>query len=117
MSGTTTPLTPAETRADTINTWGRVVVSAVIVLSFLLTLALVMTKAVAESQTTGYMVNTLGTLTAAVVYYWVGSSAGSTAKDAKMATMTPPVPPGAASTTTTITPPVSPAPAAPAAQP
>lgn len=85
MSGTQPTPATTETKADIVNTYGRIVVSAVIVLAFMVTLVLVLTKAVQESTTSIGMLNTLGTLASAVVYYWIGSSAGSTAKDAKMA--------------------------------
>ena len=102
MSGSTpTPAPATNTQVEAINTWGRVVVSGVVVFAFLLSLGLVLFHAVQETQTTGYMVNTLGTLATAVVMYWVGSSAGSTAKDAKIATMTPAPAPGSTTTTTT----------------
>lgn len=99
MSGTQPAPATTETKADIVNTYGRIVVSAVIVLAFMVTLVLVLTKAVQESTTSIGMLNTLGTLASAVVYYWIGSSAGSTAKDAKMA---PPAPAG--STTVVSTP-------------
>ena len=101
MSGTTPPTpAPTQTKGELIATWGRVGVSGIIVVSFLATLVLVLTKTVAESQTTTYLVTTLGTLATMVVGFWVGSSAGSVTKTAtlerqsmQMATMAPDAPP------------------------
>jgi hypothetical protein len=99
MSGPTPP-TPASSKDELIATWGRVGVSGIIVVSFLATLVLVLTKTVAESQTTTYLVTTLGTLATMVVGFWVGSSSGSVTKSAtierqgaQMATMAPDAPP------------------------
>ena len=75
MSGTqpVPPVTPNES----INTYGRIVVSVVIVAAFFVVLALSFTKTIPNDTTTTYLISTLGSLASAVVYYWVGSSASS----------------------------------------
>jgi hypothetical protein len=80
-----TPVAVADNRTALINTWGRVVVSIVIVVAFLAVLFLLMTRTITETTTSTNMLQVLATLTTGVVGYWVGSSSGSTAKDAVIA--------------------------------
>lgn len=67
-----------------LNDWGRVLVSVVVVAGFLGVLVLVLTIKMQGNATSEVLLVLLGALSAAfgqVVSYWVGSSAGSTAKD------------------------------------
>lgn len=63
--------------------WGAPVVSVVVLLTFGVVLALVLTKSIPPGQetTVSLMLGALTTMATAVVSYWVGSSAGSAAKD------------------------------------
>ena len=64
--------------------WGAPVVSLVVLVTFGAVLALVLTKSIPPGQetTVSIMLGALTTMATAVVSYWVGSSAGSAAKDA-----------------------------------
>lgn len=94
-----------------INDYGRIAVSMTVMLAFLGVLALVLTRSIADSTLSNNMLQVLGTLTAAVVYYWIGSSSGSTAKDRTIAAR----PPAAAPTPAAVA--ITPAPAPPAPNP
>jgi hypothetical protein len=63
--------------------WGAPVVSVVVLLTFGAVLSLVLTKSIPAGQetTVSIMLGALTTMATAVVSYWVGSSAGSAAKD------------------------------------
>ena len=83
MSTTIGPPSTESTRVETINTWGRIVISCVGVLTFLGIAVLVL---VSKSQMSEAGIMVLGSAAsgyALVMGYWIGSSAGSTAKDAK----------------------------------
>ena len=86
MSGST-PTPSAPNNQDTINTYGRVLVSIVIVAAFFVTLGLSLSKTIPNDSITVSLLSTLASLTSAVVYYWVGSSAGSAAHAATIAAM------------------------------
>jgi len=67
-----------------LNDWGRVLVSVIVVAGFLCVVVLVLTTKLQGNTTSEVLLVLLGALSAAfgqVVSYWVGSSAGSTAKD------------------------------------
>lgn len=67
-----------------LNDWGRVLVSVIVVAGFIGILVLVLTTKLQGTATSEVLLVMLGALAAAfgqVVSYWVGSSAGSTAKD------------------------------------
>ncbi len=67
-----------------LNDWGRVLVSVIVVVGFLAVLILVLTTKMqgnAPSEVLLVMLGALGAGFQQVVSYWVGSSAGSTAKD------------------------------------
>lgn len=83
MSDSTTPPVGATLpdRTVLVNDWGRIAVSLVVVVAFVVVLALVMTRAVTDSPILDQMLQLLGTLTTGVVTYWIGSSAGSTEKN------------------------------------
>lgn len=63
--------------------WGAPAVSLVVLATFGAVLALVLTKSIPTGQetTVSLMLGALTTMATAVVSYWVGSSAGSKAKD------------------------------------
>lgn len=63
--------------------WGAPVVSLVVLLTFGLVLFLVLTKSIPPGQetTVSLMLGALQTMAVSVVAYWVGSTAGSRAKD------------------------------------
>lgn len=68
----------------TLNDWGRVLVSVIVVIGFLVVLVLVLTTKMQGNATPEVLLVMLGALGAAfgqVVSYWVGSSSGSTSKD------------------------------------
>ena len=64
--------------------WGAPVVSVIVLLAFGYVLQLVLTQSIPPGQetTVSLMLGALTTMASAVVAYWVGSSAGSAAKDA-----------------------------------
>jgi glycopeptide antibiotics resistance protein len=67
-----------------LNSWGRVLVSIIVVVGFMAILILILTQKLQGNATSEVLLVMLGALGAAfgqVVSYWVGSSAGSTAKD------------------------------------
>lgn len=71
-----------------MNDWGRVLVSIIVVAGFIGILILVLTTKLQGTATSEVLLVMLGALAAAfgqVVSYWVGSSAGSAAKDAALA--------------------------------
>lgn len=63
--------------------WGAPVVSVIVLATFGLVMGMVLTKSIPPGQetTVNLMLGTLQTMATAVVFYWVGSSAGSAAKD------------------------------------
>ena len=67
--------------------WGAPVVSVVVLATFGAMLGCLLTFHIPDSALalSNVMLGTLGTLTSAVVNYWVGSSSGSRAKDAVIA--------------------------------
>lgn len=72
----------------TINDWGKVLVSIIVVAGFLLVVVLVLTTKLQGTATSEVLLVLLGALSAAfgqVVSYWVGSSAGSAMKDQALA--------------------------------
>jgi hypothetical protein len=73
-------------RAGSAIAWGAPIVSAVVLIAFAAAAWLVLTRALpAGSQDVAlYTMGSLQTLAAAVVAYWVGSSAGSARKDQAM---------------------------------
>jgi Kef-type K+ transport system membrane component KefB len=73
-----------------LNNWGRVIVSAIVVLGFLSVTILYMTQKLNGSATPDILSILLGALATnftAVVGYWIGSSASSSAKDATIQDM------------------------------
>lgn len=91
MSATVTPPDTSVDRITLINDYGRIAISGVVIVGFAVLLVLSMTRVGTASPTVDAMLNTLGTLTTAVVMYWVGSSSGSTAKSATIAATKAPV--------------------------
>ncbi|MGR0183227.1 hypothetical protein [Azospirillum aestuarii] len=81
----------ASARAQTVQlaqagsriSWGAPVVSVIVLLAFGYVLQLVLTQSIPPGQetTVSIMLGALTTMASAVVSYWVGSSAGSAAKD------------------------------------
>ena len=74
----------------TLNDWGRVLVSVLVVAGFIGILVLVLTTKLQGTATSEVLLVMLGALAAAfgqVVSFWVGSSAGSAAKDQTLQTM------------------------------
>lgn len=69
-------------RAGSTIAWGASAVSLVVLATFGAVLYLVLTRAIPEGQgdTVSIMLGALTTMASAVVAYWVGSSAGSAAK-------------------------------------
>lgn len=74
------PATPAPV-AENANLW-RGIVSVAVMVAFAVVAVLTMTRTVSESNITTTVLGILGSLATTVVGYWLGSSAGSTAKDA-----------------------------------
>lgn len=71
-----------------LNNWGKVLVSVIVVIGFLAVLIIVLTVKLQGNATPEVILVMLGALGAAftqVTSYWVGSSAGSSAKDAALA--------------------------------
>jgi hypothetical protein len=71
-------------RAGSAIAWGAPIISALITIGFFVMLYLVIRKEIPEGSRdlANIMLGSLGTSFTAVVAYWVGSSAGSAAKDA-----------------------------------
>lgn len=72
----------------TLNDWGKVLVSIVVVTGFLAVTVLYLTTKLQGGGTPEILSILLGTLAAAfqqVISYWVGSSAGSAMKDQALA--------------------------------
>lgn len=70
---------------DRVNAVGRIAISIVVVLGFLGVLLLILMVKLQGNSTPDVLLVMLGALSSAfslVVAYWVGSSAGSSAKDA-----------------------------------
>jgi VIT1/CCC1 family predicted Fe2+/Mn2+ transporter len=68
-----------------LNNWGRVVVSVIVVVGFLAVTLLYMTQKLNGNtvpEILSILLGALATNFTAVVGYWIGSSAGSSAKDA-----------------------------------
>jgi hypothetical protein len=68
-----------------LNNWGRVSVSLVVVAGFMAITLLILTQKLQGSATSEVLLVMLGAWSAAfgqVISYWVGSSAGSSSKDA-----------------------------------
>lgn len=73
-----------------LNNWGRVVVSTVVVAGFIGVTVLYMTQKLngsAVPEILSILLGALATNFTAVVGYWIGSSASSSAKDATIETM------------------------------
>jgi len=73
-----------------MNDWGRVLVSVIVVAGFIGILVLVLTTKLQGTATSEVLLVMLGALAAAfgqVVSFWVGSSAGSAAKDQTLQNM------------------------------
>jgi Kef-type K+ transport system membrane component KefB len=73
-----------------LNDWGRVLVSVIVVAGFIMILVLVLTTKLQGNASSEVMLVMLGALAAGfgqVVSYWVGSSASSSAKDQTISTM------------------------------
>ena len=67
-----------------LNDWGRVVVSAIVVIGFIVITVMYMTQKLNGSAVPEILSILLGALAAnftAVVGYWIGSSSGSASKD------------------------------------
>lgn len=104
MSGS---ITTPSTKTDTINAYGKVVVSIVVLILFGAVTTLVLTHTIPSSESATMVVGSVLTMAGAVVSFWIGSSSGSQSKDEKIAAqLPPPAPPTppAGSTTVTATP-------------
>lgn len=68
-----------------VRTWGSVIVSVIVLLSFGATLWAILTHAIpaGSDAIANVVVGAESAFAGAVVNYWLGSSAGSAAKDAK----------------------------------
>jgi hypothetical protein len=67
-----------------LNDWGRVVVSAVVVIGFIAVTVIYMTRKLdggAVPEILSILLGALATNFTAVVGYWIGSSSGSASKD------------------------------------
>lgn len=102
MSGTVAD----SNRTEIVNTFGRVAVSIVGIIAFMVVAILVLTAKGTPSEAGLVVLGIVGGGYTAVMGYWIGSSAGSTSKDAKISTMTPAPAPGG--TTTVTAPPAAP---------
>lgn len=65
--------------------WGPITVSALVILVFLAVFSFLAFKLVPDSETVKQLLVGLLTQVQAVISYWLGSSAGSKAKDAVIA--------------------------------
>ncbi|MEY2410617.1 MAG: hypothetical protein QOF48_3287 [Verrucomicrobiota bacterium] len=73
-----------------LNDWGRVLVSIIVVAGFLVIIVLVLTTKLQGTATSEVLLVLLGALAAAfgqVVSFWVGSSSSSATKDATIQDM------------------------------
>ena len=73
-----------------LNDWGRVVVSAVVVVGFILVTLMYMTQKLNGTtvpEILSILLGALATNFTAVVGYWIGSSSSSSAKDATIKDM------------------------------
>lgn len=73
-----------------LNDWGRVVVSAVVVVGFILVTLMYMTQKLNGTtvpEILSILLGALATNFTAVVGYWIGSSSSSSAKDATIRDM------------------------------
>ena len=73
-----------------LNNWGRVIVSTVVVVGFIGVTILYMTRKLdggAVPEILSILLGALATNFTAVVGYWIGSSASSSAKDSTIETM------------------------------
>jgi Kef-type K+ transport system membrane component KefB len=73
-----------------INNWGRAIVSAIVVVGFILVTILYMTQKLngsAVPEILSILLGALATNFTAVVGYWIGSSASSSAKDTTIQNM------------------------------
>jgi Kef-type K+ transport system membrane component KefB len=73
-----------------LNNWGRVLVSVIVVAGFLAVTLLYMTQKLngaAVPEILSILLGALATNFTAVVGYWIGSSASSTAKDTTISNM------------------------------
>lgn len=106
MSDTTAPPADSGTRYELMDI-GRIVISVVYTLLFATALILVLTRSVSDGPMSDLLVGALAAGQAAVLGFWVGSSASSSAKDATIKrqaeTLPPSAPPGGTSTTTSTT--------------
>ncbi len=69
---------------QTINNWGRVIISVIVVVGFIGVTLLYMTRKLDGNtvpEILSILLGALATNFTAVVGYWIGSSASSTAKD------------------------------------
>lgn len=68
-----------------VRMWGAVIVSAGTVVGFTAAVLVVLCRPIpaGSDAIVNALLGTLGTLTTGVVNYWIGSSAGSAAKDAR----------------------------------
>lgn len=87
MSDTVPAGAPVITNVDLVNAWGRVIVSAFVMAIFLVVAILAFTRAVPATEIVSIIAGAVGTMAAGVVTYWVGSSAGSTAKNSVIASL------------------------------
>ena len=73
-----------------LNEWGRIVVSSVVVVGFVVVTMMYMTQKLngnAVPEILSILLGALATNFTAVVGYWIGSSAGSQSKDATIDNM------------------------------
>ena len=73
-----------------LNDWGRVIVSTVVVIGFIVVTMIYMTQKLngsAVPEILSILLGALATNFTAVVGYWIGSSASSTAKDTTIQNM------------------------------
>jgi hypothetical protein len=66
---------------EAIGVIGCVIVSLIVIIGFMVMCYLVISKTIPDSPAANQMLGSLGTMATGVVYYWTGSSRGSSAKD------------------------------------
>lgn len=74
-------------KAGSAIAWSATIVSALILITFAITLSLVLTRTVQDSQIASILVGALGIGAGQVWNYWLGSSAGSAEKARHIATI------------------------------